>query len=400
MMKRTIVAAALLAGAALTAQAAEVILYERPGFDGRTVTLKGYMQDLATVGFDGHASSIAVRSGNWEVCTEADFRGFCAILQPGDYRRLDPRFNNRIASAREVDPQGVRVTTLPVPDVERGSIELFGQRNFRGRAVTIERDAPTLDAYDFNDRTSSVVVREGRWEVCSDAGFRGTCRVLEPGQYAELGTGLANEISSVRMLRSRVDDRATVIVQPPPVAVAPPLPPSRPRIVLYDRDAFGGRSLVVSDNLEDLSRSSFNNDAASIVVESGSWEVCSDTYFRGRCQVLPPGEYRRLDSPIYRSISSVRPAGYEHSGRAPTPLAVELYEGINFDGRRFQTERDVPSLDARGFNDRASSMIIHEGQWEVCRDAGYNGRCNVYGPGRYADLGRFNNEVSSMRRIR
>ena len=45
-------------------------------------------------------------------------------------------------------------------------------------------------------------------------------------------------------------------------------------------------------------------------------------------------------------------------------------------------------------------MIIHEGQWEVCRDAGYNGRCNVYGPGRYADLGRFNNEVSSMRRLR
>ena len=401
MMKRTIVAAALLAGAAITAQAAEIVLFERAGFDGRAVTLRGYMQDLATLGFDGHASSAAVRSGTWEVCTEPDFRGFCAVMQPGGYRRLDSRFNNRIASAREVEATAGVVAPIPAPlAAERGSIELFGQRGFRGRAITLDRDAGSLDAYDFNDRASSVVVREGRWELCTDAVFRGTCRVFEPGQYAELGA-LANNISSARMLHARPDERATVVVPavPAPVVVAPQ--PAPPRIVLFDRDEFRGRSLTVTDDLGDLGRSNFNNDPASIVVESGTWEVCSDAFYRGRCQILPPGEYRRLDAAMYRSISSVRPAGVEYGGRErPAVAAVELFEGINFDGRRTGIERDMPSLDARNFNDRASSMIIHEGQWEVCRDAGYNGRCNVFGPGRYADLGRMNNEISSMRRLR
>ena len=38
-------------------------------------------------------------------------------------------------------------------------------------------------------------------------------------------------------------------------------------------------------------------------------------------------------------------------------------------------------------------LIIHEGQWEVCTDAGFNGRCRVFGPGRYADLGRYSYQL-------
>jgi len=44
-------------------------------------------------------------------------------------------------------------------------------------------------------------------------------------------------------------------------------------------------------------------------------------------------------------------------------------------------------------------MIINEGQWEMCVDGGFNGRCVAFGPGRYADLRGFKSEISSLRRV-
>jgi hypothetical protein len=387
MKTRTLVAAALLATTTIAAQAAEMILYESPGFSGRQLTLRGYMPDINSYGFNDRASSVTVRSGVWEVCTDAEFRGFCATLQPGEYRMLDPRFNDRISSAREVGA----TADVPAPRNDaRGSIELFGQSAFRGRSVTLERSIANFDEVGFNDRASSLIVGEGTWQLCSDGGFSGTCRVFEPGRYADIGPGLAREISSARLIGGLPAQGQWV---PAPSTAAP-------RIVLFDADSFRGRSLSLTDNLSDLRRSSFNDDTASIMIESGNWEVCTDAYYRGQCSVLSPGQYRRLDPAFYRSISSVRPAGLAAEAPYPPPIAsVELFSGRNFDGTRITAARDEPSLDRRGFNDRASSMIIHEGRWEICADAGYNGRCAVYGPGRYSDLSRFNNEVSSLRRV-
>ena len=113
-------------------------------------------------------------SGNWEVCTDADFRGFCAILTPGDYRILDPRFNDRISSAREA---GTTVMEGGRPNyLARGAIDLFGQQGFRGRTMRLDRDAPDLTGTGFNDRASSLIVAEGTWELCTGPGFTGACR--------------------------------------------------------------------------------------------------------------------------------------------------------------------------------------------------------------------------------
>jgi hypothetical protein len=389
-----LIAAALLASAGFAAQAAEMTLYETPGFGGRQLTLRGTMPDINSYGFNDRASSVSVRSGAWEVCTDADFRGYCATLMPGEYRALDPRFNNRISSAREVGP--------PVADANRprfeprGAIEVFGQPGFRGRTMVLDRDALDLAGTGFNDRISSMIVREGNWELCTDARYSGDCRVFGPGRYADLGAGLNNQVSSAHMVPDRyvrVPAPAAIVQLPPPAGVP------APRIVLFDSDNFRGRSLALSDDLADLRRSDFNDDTASVSVESGEWEVCTDSFFHGQCRVLSPGQYRQLDPSIRRRITSVRRAGTGAPvTRAGVP-SIQLYEGINFDGRSFDVRRDEPTLDPYRFNERASSMIVNEGEWEVCTDPGYSGRCSVYRPGRYADLGRMNNSVSSIRRI-
>lgn len=90
-------------------------------------------------------------------------------------------------------------------------ITLYQNEGWRGRAVTISGTAEDLRRIGFNDRASSAVIERGRWEVCVDAGYQGSCRVLRQGSYESLaGMGLDDRISSVRAVRSyaRYDNMA------------------------------------------------------------------------------------------------------------------------------------------------------------------------------------------------
>ncbi|HEX7437221.1 MAG TPA: beta/gamma crystallin-related protein [Caldimonas sp.] len=182
--------------AAMLAGAAEITLYEHPGFAGGQLTLRGYTPNIANTGFNDKASSIVVASGRWEVCTDADFKGTCVTLTRGEYPALDRRLNDRISSARETGSFGENRGSYN--DYGRGAIELFAQPDFRGPSLRLDRDSAALDASGFNDRASSVIVGSGTWELCSDNGFGGNCRTYAPGRYADLGYGMARQLSSVR----------------------------------------------------------------------------------------------------------------------------------------------------------------------------------------------------------
>jgi uncharacterized protein YcfJ len=80
---------------------------------------------------------------------------------------------------------------------------------------------------------------------------------------------------------------------------------------------------------------------------------------------------------------------------------ITFYEGEGFRGRAFTTSRQVGDFQRYGFNDRASSVVVDSGRWEVCEDASYDGRCVVLRPGSYDSLRGMgvNNRVSSVRQV-
>jgi len=80
---------------------------------------------------------------------------------------------------------------------------------------------------------------------------------------------------------------------------------------------------------------------------------------------------------------------------------VTFYEGEDFHGRAFTTNRQQPDFSRYGFNNRASSAVVDKGRWEVCEDAEYEGRCVVLREGSYDSLKRMglNNRISSVRRL-
>jgi len=80
---------------------------------------------------------------------------------------------------------------------------------------------------------------------------------------------------------------------------------------------------------------------------------------------------------------------------------VTFYEREDFRGRSFSTDRPVGDMERAGFNDRASSAVVERGQWQVCEDTRFSGRCAVLRPGQYASLADMglDNEISSVRAV-
>ena len=84
------------------------------------------------------------------------------------------------------------------------NITFYEHDGYRGRAFTADERVNNFAQHGFNDRASSVVVDRGRWEVCTDSNFNGTCVVLRQGSYESLGgLGLNDRISSVRPLNQQ-----------------------------------------------------------------------------------------------------------------------------------------------------------------------------------------------------
>src|SRR5205085_5442713 len=119
LIRTVAVVAAVFAGGA---QAAEMTIFQGRNFHGPSYTLKGNA-NLADINFQNTVSSIVVRSGTWDVCTEPDLAGQCVTLYPGEYPVLNSRLNDRIESMRVVDRQAL--------DGRQGVV-IYSQPNFSG----------------------------------------------------------------------------------------------------------------------------------------------------------------------------------------------------------------------------------------------------------------------------
>ena len=269
-------------------------------------------------------------------------------------------------------------------------ITFYEREGFVGDSFTTRRQIGDFARFGFNDSASSVVVggEPGeRWQVCEDVRFNGRCAILRPGRYATLREiGLNNRISSVQAV-ARVD--ILPVPATPPAAVG--------RIVFYEKESFGGRSLTVQEDMGDLRRSGFNDRISSVQVFGAPWEICRGSDFGGPCVVLRAGPYPALSAMgMDNSITSVREV-VRDNGPGSAPARVVFYGREGFAGRSFAIDRELPDFSRAGFNDRVSSLQVYGGPWELCRDGGFAGPCVVLRQGSYPSLASMglDNQISS-----
>jgi hypothetical protein len=202
---------------------------------------------------------------------------------------------------------------LAASAVFAGEITLFERPDFQGRRLTIRGTMPNLDRTDFNDRAESIAVRDGVWEVCSDAHFNGQCVRLQPGEYRNLRGALDRSISSAREV-------GQAAYAPPAPAYGGPVARGggEPRAILYSGHGMSGRTFEVDrDVVRDLQRVGFNDRASSLKILNGYWIFCSDANFEGDCRTFGPGDYPNLPFDLERKISSGRRIAdrYPYEGR-------------------------------------------------------------------------------------
>lgn len=195
---------------------------------------------------------------------------------------------------------GAALTAFLATSPARAEVVVYEHDGFNGRTITVTESMPDLRVQDFNDKASSVVIKGGRWQLCVDINYRGTCKDLGPGEYPSLSAmGFNDKLSSLRKL---VGD-------------------GRSPIELFEHIHFEGRNLGLAGATTDLTRADFNDKASSIVVRAGRWEVCTDADFRGSCFTLGPGEYPDLTQRgLNDMISSVRPAGQQSGPSQGRPI--------------------------------------------------------------------------------
>ena len=102
-MNKRLIAALFAAGAGLGAlpAAAEIVLYGRENFEGRSLQVQGPNGDLRSQNFNDRASSAVVVGRAYEVCDDVGFGGRCMVLRPGRYPHLSSMgLSDSISSVR------------------------------------------------------------------------------------------------------------------------------------------------------------------------------------------------------------------------------------------------------------------------------------------------------------
>ncbi len=169
-------------------------------------------------------------------------------------------------------------------------------------------------------------------------------------------------------------------------------------LTLYANDDYQGRALGVVIDERHLGVLNFDKRTSSVVVEKGSWVLCSDEDYGGRCLTLEPGRYASLQAlglndavtsvrrrePV--SIGEFKGADIIASTAASGATDIVLYASDDYRGPSHgvdQTQADLPAETLQG---KAGSAVIAVGEWELCGDTYFRGQCVTLGPGKYPSL--------------
>ncbi|HKY93685.1 MAG TPA: beta/gamma crystallin-related protein [Kiloniellales bacterium] len=160
-------------------------------------------------------------------------------------------------------------------------------------------------------------------------------------------------------------------------------------IIVYDAANAGGNHATFQAATPSLSGTNFNDRISSVFIVAGSWELCADNNYKGKCVTLTQGLHN-LDANLNNLVSSLRPS----TGKQGAALLFLDKDGA---GKSLRVTAEVRKLaDFPGFNSAISSIAIFQGNWEFCRKNDFKGQCVVLGPGVY-NLTDFDNVIDSVR---
>jgi hypothetical protein len=157
-------------------------------------------------------------------------------------------------------------------------------------------------------------------------------------------------------------------------------------ITVFRDENFRGENAMFRQDVPDLRRYSFSDRITSLRVAPGEyWEACERANYQGRCQVFSGDErdLRRVGwTDRISSLRRVRGGGGGGGGGYPGPRppdsrgGIVLYDDPYFRGNALPMSGPSENLRFQRFHDRAESVRVLSGRWELCAEPNYR-RCQI-----------------------
>ncbi|HEX5042479.1 MAG TPA: beta/gamma crystallin-related protein [Candidatus Polarisedimenticolaceae bacterium] len=154
-------------------------VFEHEDYRGTSQVFDRPIANLANFGLANQITSVQIAGGDWQACTAPNYGGPCMVLRGNDDDLGS--WSDRIVSLRPVgSPAGSQTTWGGVPTSSLGSrILVFADRDFEGTSRMFDHAVPDLARFGLADQVTSLRVEGGgSWEVCTEAGYRGECKVF------------------------------------------------------------------------------------------------------------------------------------------------------------------------------------------------------------------------------
>uniref|UniRef100_A0AAY4CD68 Beta/gamma crystallin 'Greek key' domain-containing protein n=1 Tax=Denticeps clupeoides TaxID=299321 RepID=A0AAY4CD68_9TELE len=371
-----------------------MLLFEHVQFGGRAYELFRDVYDATSFTLSGEFSARVVR-GCWILYEKPGFEGRSLALEEG---------NIELANVWEADeaiptsPMVIGSIRLAVSDYSPPLIALFTEPCGHGTHTQYHCETPELCMYGIPQNTGSIKVHSGVWLVYSEPMFQGLLAVLETGEYPTPDTwGFPSPaVGSVRPLCMG------------PLKVENP---AETKALLYEQPGLQGPCVEIQGEVFDVRNGHTESTPSahshtdtrplrtvgSMKILSGLWVGYEEVGFEGRQFVLEEGEY--LDwtdwGGVSKQLLSVRPVLADF-----TSPRMKLFSAVDFGdvGASVDLLEAVVDTQNTGYGLTTNSIRVFSGVWVAFEKAGFSGQLYVLEKGLYEepeDWGAENSNIGS-----
>ncbi|XP_041721488.1 beta/gamma crystallin domain-containing protein 1 isoform X2 [Coregonus clupeaformis] len=334
------------------------VLYERPGFEGRSIALEEGPIELTNVWADAGP--------------------------PGSHPNVDP-------------PMVIGSIRHAVWDYSMPHIDLFTEPEGHGRLAPYHDDTVEIGSFGIPENTASIKVHSGVWLVFSDPGFQGLLAVLEKGEYPcpeawGFHTPFIGSLRPLKMGAFKVEN------------------PNEVKAVVYERPGFEGSCLEMDGDVfcfgagaeGDGEASNLDSNrlksVGSVKILRGLWVGYDQLGFEGHQHVLEEGEY--LDwrdwGGMTDQLLSIRPVLADFMSPHLKMFSEREFGEL---GTNIDILEPIINIEDTGYGLKTQSVDVMGGLWVAFEEAGFSGKAYVLEKGLYGspeDWGALSSKITSV----
>ncbi|KAK2829007.1 hypothetical protein Q7C36_016997 [Tachysurus vachellii] len=386
----------------------KMYIYNRPGCRGQRIEVKGDVIDATDWEFP-ETISIRVVRGGWVLYEKPDFKGERFALDeddieltnpfglPEDEPRAEQNGEKENGEPKYTEPRRLVIGSLRrvVRDYSVPEICLFPEENAEGKKVVFRDTSQDARIYGFPVKANSIIINAGLWLVFAEPFFQGVPRVLEVGGFPNPAAWGVEQpyVGSLHPLK----------IREPRVER-----PNEPKLVIYDKPYFTGKSREIYNNTRDFitrtdpQQTAFMYSVGSLKVIGGIWVGYEKEGFRGHQYLLEEGEYHdwRTWGGCDSELRSVRVIRTDLSN--PMVVLFEMSNEEVEEERTFEVTEAIPDVELFDFPTSTRSIHVISGAWVAYSHVDYSGNQYVLEKGFYnncADWGSGDNRICSIQPI-